>query len=62
MALAKDSTYEFGDLFPSGVTFCLAVPSLKTIGALGDEVRGVADTEVVRSAWTGVCVDEVSEV
>ena len=57
----KASAYELGDLLPSGVNFCFAAPSLKTIGALGDVVRGVADAECVRSACTGVRVDGASE-
>ena len=31
------------------------------MGALGDVVRGVADAECVRSAWTGVRVDGASD-
>ena len=58
----KDSAYELGERLPSGVSFCFAAPSLRTIGALGDEVRGVADAECVRSAWTGVCVEGASDM
>ena len=51
------STYEFGERFPSGVTFCCACPSLRRTGALLAVVLDVAEAEL-RSAWTGVlCVE-----
>ena len=49
-------TYEFGERFPSGVSFCCAGPSLRSTGAL-PAVLGVAEAEV-RSGCTGVlCVE-----
>ena len=53
------TTYELGERFPSGVTFCFAAPSLIITGALGDVVRGVADAELC-SACAGVCVEGAS--
>lgn len=51
----RKTTYELGERFPSGVTFCFAATSLNTTGALGDVVREVADADL-RSAEAGVCV------
>lgn len=49
-------TYELGERFPSGVTFCCAGPSLRTTGVLPGAVLGVAEAEV-RSALAGVLFD-----
>lgn len=40
------STYEFGERFPSGVTFGCAANSSRTTGALDDVAWGVADVEL----------------
>lgn len=49
-------TYEFGERFPSGVSFCCAGPSLRRTGPL-PAVLGVAEAEI-RSRCTGVpCVE-----
>lgn len=53
------TTYELGERFPSGVTFCFAAPSLSTSGALGDVVREVAEADLL-SAWAGVWVEGAS--
>lgn len=36
-------TYDSGDRLPSGVIFCFAAPSPRTIGAFGELVRGVRE-------------------
>ena len=43
------STYDNGDLLLSGVIRGFAVPSLTTMGAFGEFVRGAADA-ILRSA------------
>ena len=55
----NETTYELGDRFPSGVSFCFAAFSPSTTGALGDVVREVAEADL-RSAWTSVCVEGAS--
>ena len=52
-------TYELGERFPSGVTFCFAAPSLSTTGALGEVVRDVAEADL-RSICAGICVEGAS--
>ena len=55
----NETTYELGERFPSGVSFCFAAFSPSTTGALGDVVREVAEADL-RSAWTSVCVEGAS--
>ena len=45
----NETTYELGERFPSGVSFCFAAFSPSTTGALGDVVREVAEADL-RSA------------